>query len=174
MKNALAEKRARVDNEEEAFLCERGASKVPRRVHDLGESITVRRSAWPTNNPLANRRNQEEGDDLEMIAEMVERAREAENKARQMPQEEMRRQSSTRDTISPENLKEKTKPLNIPIRWMKGQVPFTIADALDGSSSRLSITLPQLLYCSPRLRRDLAELLHSSVPGVRVMWVAIS
>lgn len=34
-------------------------SKIPRGVHDIGESITVRRSARPTNNPLANRRIQE-------------------------------------------------------------------------------------------------------------------
>jgi len=50
---------------------------------------------------------------------------------------------------------------------MKGQVPFTIQDALSGPSSSLNITLPQLLDSSPRLRRDLAELLRSSVPRVR-------
>jgi len=50
---------------------------------------------------------------------------------------------------------------------MKGQVPFTIQDALNGPSPGLSITLPQLLDCSPRLRRDLAELLRSSIPRTR-------
>lgn len=50
---------------------------------------------------------------------------------------------------------------------MKGQLPFTIQDAPSGPSPGLNITLPQLLDCSPRLRRDLAELLRSSVPRVR-------
>jgi len=54
-----------------------------------------------------------------------------------------------------------------PINWMKGQTPFTIQDALNGPSPGLSITLPQLLECSPRLRRDLAELLRSSIPRTR-------
>jgi len=46
---------------------------------------------------------------------------------------------------------------------MKGQNPFIIQDALIGPASQLQITLHQLLDCSPRLRRDLAELLRSSV-----------
>jgi len=50
---------------------------------------------------------------------------------------------------------------------MKGQVPFTIQDALSGPSPGLNITLPQLLDCLPRLRRDPAELLRSSVSRVR-------
>jgi len=54
-----------------------------------------------------------------------------------------------------------------PINWMKGQVPFTMQDALNGPSPGLNITLPQLLDCSPRLRRDLAELLRSSIPRAR-------
>src|SRR5205807_3884727 len=47
---------------------------------------------------------------------------------------------------------------------MKNQSPFMIKDALNGPTTRLQITLPQLLDCSPQLRSDLAELLRSSVP----------
>ena len=62
--------------------------------------------------------------------------------------------------------KGKEKAEAIPINWMKGQVSFTIQDTLSGLSRELNITLPQLLDCSPRLRRDLAKLLRSSVPRV--------
>jgi len=61
----------------------------------------------------------------------------------------------------------KGKRETAPINWMKGEVPFTIHDALNGSNTPLQITLPQLLHCSPRLRRDLAELLRSSIPRMR-------
>ena len=50
---------------------------------------------------------------------------------------------------------------------MKGELPFTIRDALSGPNTNLRITLPQLLDCLPLLRRDLAELLRSSIPRVR-------
>jgi len=57
---------------------------------------------------------------------------------------------------------------------MKGQVPFTIQDALSEPSPRLNIILSQPLDCSPRLRRDSAALLHTWVPRVRKKgtWVA--
>jgi len=50
---------------------------------------------------------------------------------------------------------------------MKGQARFTIQDALNGLPPSLSITVRQLLDCSSRLLRDLAELRRSSVPSVR-------
>ena len=59
------------------------------------------------------------------------------------------------------------KAVIAPIKWMKGERPFTIQDALTGPATQLQITLPQLLDYSPRLRRDLAELLRSSVPRTR-------
>jgi len=74
------------------------------------------------------------------------------------------------DILRPATLpagKGKEKVEIAPINWMKGQMPFTIQDALNGPNPDLRITLPQLLDCSPRLRRDLAELLRSSVPRLR-------
>ena len=68
--------------------------------------------------------------------------------------------------------KVKVRAAIVPINWMKGQMPFTIQDALNGPSSKLHITLPQLLDCSPRLRRDLAELLRSSILRVRKKRIA--
>ena len=54
-----------------------------------------------------------------------------------------------------------------PMNWMKGECQYTIQDALTGPALNPVITLPQLLDCSPRLRRDLAELLRSSLPRSR-------
>jgi len=63
--------------------------------------------------------------------------------------------------------KEGEKTLAPPINWMKGERQYTIQDALVGPGLNPVITLPQLLDCSPRLRRDLAELLRSSLPRTR-------
>jgi len=68
-------------------------------------------------------------------------------------------------SILPNRVREKVEIA--PIKWMKGQNPFTIQDALTEPASRLQITLQQLLDCSPRLRQDRAELLRSSVPRSR-------
>ena len=66
----------------------------------------------------------------------------------------------------------KARPAIAPINWMKDQMPFTIQDALNGPSSRLHITLSQVLDCSPRLCRDMAELLPSSIPRMRKKRIA--
>ena len=52
-----------------------------------------------------------------------------------------------------------------PINWMRGQKQYSLQDALDDVTPKISF--PQLLDVSPRLRRELAELLRSSVPRVR-------
>jgi len=54
-----------------------------------------------------------------------------------------------------------------PINWMKGQIPFTIQDTVDGPDLGLTMTLQELRDCSPRLRRHLAELLRFSVLRVQ-------
>ena len=52
-----------------------------------------------------------------------------------------------------------------PINWMRGQKQYSLQDALNDVT--LKISFPQLLDVSPRLRRELAELLRSSVPHTR-------
>ena len=52
-----------------------------------------------------------------------------------------------------------------PINWMQGQKQYSLQDALNDVTPKISF--PQLLDVSPRLRRELAELLRSSVPRVR-------
>src|SRR5207302_2182463 len=82
--------------------------------------------------------------------------------------EEVQRSQPTRfHPVGSPSKKLKERVEAAPINWMKGELPFTIRDALSGSNANLRITLPQLLDCSPRLRRDLAELLRSSVPRSR-------
>jgi len=52
-----------------------------------------------------------------------------------------------------------------PMNWMCGQKQYSLQDALDDVVPKISF--PQLLDVSPRLRRELAELLRSSVPRTR-------
>ena len=52
-----------------------------------------------------------------------------------------------------------------PINWMRGQKQYSLQDMLNEVTPKISF--PQLLDVSPRLRRELAELLRSSVPRVR-------
>lgn len=52
-----------------------------------------------------------------------------------------------------------------PINWMRGQKQYSLQDALNDVTPKISF--PQLLDVSPRLRRELAELLRSSVPRTR-------
>ena len=130
-----------------------------------------RRSLRPTNNPLAYRKEAE-------IAAVAESSDEEDITRRGVNQEEdmdvMSEENETQEVVRvsfpPAAVKlkrRKQKTPVAPINWMKGQVPFTIQDALNGPSPGLNMTLPQLLDCSPRLRRDLAELLRSSVPRAR-------
>ena len=167
--NALAEKRARVEEPEGAGPSTQRAAKTPRRVVDMGESSLLRRSHRQTNNPLAHER----GAELEPVVE-IEVVESSSQQAEPdlvevmdiVDRSQSRETGSSVQRTSTIN-KGKDKAEAIPINWMKGQLPFTIQDALSGPSPGLNITLPQLLDCSPRLRRDLAELLRSSVPRVR-------
>lgn len=52
-----------------------------------------------------------------------------------------------------------------PINWMRGQKQYSLQDALIDVTPKISF--PQLLDVSPRLRRELAELLRSSIPRAR-------
>ena len=169
--NALAEKRARVEDGEAERDSGQRATKVLRRMRELGEGSERGRSLRPTNNPLAYRKEAE-------IAAVAESSDEEDITRRGVNQEEdmdvLSEENETQEVVRvsfpPAAVKlkrRKQKTPVAPINWMKGQVPFTIQDALNGPSPGLNITLPQLLDCSPRLRRDLAELLRSSVPRAR-------
>ena len=167
--NALAEKRARVEEAEADTSTNQRAAKAPRRTADLGESSLLRRSNRPTNNPLAHGR----GTELEPVVEIDDTdnspqpgTEDSMDVAIGLDEDDLEGFSDSLPLRSSIN-KGKEKAEVIPINWMKGQIPFTIQDALSGPSPGLQITLPQLLDCSPRLRRDLAELLRSSVPRVR-------
>jgi len=63
--------------------------------------------------------------------------------------------------------KQGERTLASPINWMKDQRQYTIQDALFGPGLNPVITLRQLLDCSPRLMRELAELLRSCLPMTR-------
>ena len=52
-----------------------------------------------------------------------------------------------------------------PINWMRGQKQYSLQDALVDVTPKTSF--PQLFDVSPRLRRELADLLRSSVPRER-------
>ena len=52
-----------------------------------------------------------------------------------------------------------------PINWIRGQKQYSLEDALNDVTPKISF--PQLLDVSPHLRRELAELLRSSVPRAR-------
>lgn len=169
--NALAEKHARVEDEDGEAEFGQRATKVLRRMKAAGETSQPRRSLRPTNNSLAYRRgvettaipNAEEVEEIQDASgdqvgdiEILSDGNETEN---EIP---------VRFQPSAVKLKRiKRKAAIAPINWMKGQVPFTNQDALNGPDPGLNITLPQLLDCSPRLRRDLAELLCSSIPRTR-------
>jgi len=169
--NALAEKRARVEEGEADTEFRQRATKVQRRMGEEGESSQLRRSLRPTNNPLAHRR----GGEVTAILEGDEEAGVNYGSGNhEMNMQELSDGNDTEEEIavrlqpSRSALKKTKQKIPIaPINWMKGQAPFTIQDALNGTSPGLNITLPQLLDCSPRLRRDLAELLRSSIPRTR-------
>lgn len=170
MENALAKKRARVEDTESEVHDTQRATKVTRRAGELGESLGLRRSLRPTNNPFANRRGLE-------LTTLEDGDSEMEEAEPDLIHESIRLADGFDeiDRMAPERVEpERAPPRKLrkqaeiaPINWMKDQSPFTIRDALTGSASQLQITLPQLLDCSPRLRRDLAELLRSSVPRSR-------
>ena len=52
-----------------------------------------------------------------------------------------------------------------PINWMRGQKQYSLQDVLNDVTPKISF--PQLLDVSPLLRRELVELLRSSVPRTR-------
>jgi len=141
-------------------LSSQRAAKAPRRVVDAGESSSLRRSLWQANNPLAHGR----GAELKLVVEIdVAESSTQQDEADLIEVMDIVDNSQSRET---NRLYQHTSTINkgkekaeaIPIKWMKGQVPFTIQAALSRPSPGLNITLPQLLDCSPRLRRDLAEL----------------
>ena len=173
--NALAEKRARVEEGETDSLVGLRANKIPRRQVESGESSRPRRLLRSTNNPVTSRREQEvstiaEAEQDSQLEDVIVLSPSRLDEIIQSGDELEEAQPPQPDLISPSTIagkhlrkKEETAPIN----WMKGQPSFTIQDALDGPTHHLQITLPQLLDCSPRLRRDLAELLRSSVPRSR-------
>ena len=169
--NALAEKRARIEGAEMDGMTGQQAAKAPRRRTDYDGTPLLRRSHRQTNNPLAYRR----GDELEPLVEIEVADCSPQSEPEYIMdiadgQDAIESDSEGLDTpyrLSSRTNKRKEKAEVIPINWMKGQVPFTIQDALSEHSPSLNITLPQLLDCLPRLRQDPAELLRSSVPRVR-------
>jgi len=168
--NALAEKRARVEDNDYESTQGQQATKVVRRSGELGESSVPRRSLHSTNNLRTYGRAleittvaQPDGDE-----ESVTVVHHPDDPQEEELNEHMDEETDERYSLITIPLTRRRPKVEVaPIKWMKGQAPFTIEDALNGPTPSLSITLPQLLDCSPRLRRDLAELLRSSVPRVR-------
>ena len=128
---------------------------MTRRAGEPGENLRLRRSLRPTNNPLANRR----GVELSAIEDEDDEPEEAEEQVmgesiqladgfgeieQPLPDEILQVSTLPKAT--------KEKVVIAPIKWMKGERPFTIQDALTGPATQLQISLPQLLDCSPRLR----------------------
>jgi len=170
--NALAEKRARVEDVEIERETGQRASKLMRRTGEMGEPSVPRRSLRQTNNRLTYGR----GPDFRAgsVSDEEEGQRNITVEQQQGDVEILDDVCDMEEVIglrlpSPvEQPRKSRKKLELaPINWMKGQAPFTIQEALNAPTPGLNITLPQLLDCSPRLRRDLAELLSSSVPRTR-------
>ena len=170
--NALAEKRACVEDVELERDTGQRASKLMRRMGEMGEPSVPRRSLRQTNNPWAYGRrpdfragsdsDEEEGERI-ITAEQEQGNVEILDEVSDM--EEVIGLRLPSPVAQPRKARKKLEIA--PINWMKGQAPFTIQDALNAPTPGLNITLPQLLDCSPRLRRDLAKLLRSSVPRTR-------
>ena len=169
--NALVEKRARVDEGDSESVSGQRGPKVVQRLAEPGESSRLRRSLRSTNSPLAHQKGPE-------ISGVAEKDGEEENTYMVSPPEDIMGVIDDLEEIQPpvagrfqpvvaQPRRLKAKMETVPINWIKGEAPLTIRDALNGPENRLQIRLPQLLDCSPRLRRDLAELLRSSVPQVR-------
>jgi len=169
--NALAEKRARVEEGDSESLSGGRAQRIVRRSGDTGESSQLHRSLRATNNPLAYRSGPE-------ISAVVDDDDEDRGEDALIPTDEMMEENNDLEEIQPpqsgrflpvsnpvKRLKGKSE--TAPINWMKGKVPITIRDALNGLNTRLQITLPQLLNCSFCLHYNLAELLPSSIPRMR-------
>ena len=167
--HALGEKRARVYKSDGKGSLSQRASKAPRRVLDVGESSSLRRSHRQTNNPLTHGRRTEHEPvvEIDVIESSTQEAEEDLIEAMEVTDHNQSVETDHAYQQIPSKNKGKEKVEAIPINWMKGELPFMIQDALSGPSPGLNITLPQLLDCSPRLRRDLAKLLRSSVPHVR-------
>jgi len=169
--NSLAEKSARVEEGDTESIAAQRATKVLRRMREVGESSIQRRSQRPTNNPLAYGREH----NLTVAPDAEEKRDTPMPLNRTDHPDEISEEDSNDEEVdlvmlplpSPQLRKAKARTEIAPINWMKGQTPFRIEDALNGPTSSLHITLPQLLDYSPRLRRDLAELLRSSIPKVR-------
>jgi len=167
--NAMAEKRARVEENDLDSHSGHRASKTPRRIVEGGESSSLRRSLRHSN----NQQPQVRATELEPVVEVEVLPHPDQDESIEFMEITDQLEDTDigeiglRQTIVPTSEKGKGKAEVAPINWMKSQSQFTIQDALNGPRPGLQITLPQLLDYSPRLRRDLAELLRSSVPRVR-------
>jgi len=136
---------------------------------ELRESSVARRSLRSINNPWTHGRAPEittvaqpDGDEASVIV-----VYHPDDTQEEEPNEDM--DEETEERYSPIIIpltRSRQKVEMAPIKWMKGQARFTPKDALNGRPPSLSITLPELLDCSPWLLRDLAELRRSSVPRV--------
>ncbi|KAG0643021.1 hypothetical protein HOY80DRAFT_998077 [Tuber brumale] len=175
--NPLAEKRAGVEDGEADAGSRWRATKVLCRMGGEGESSLPRRSLRPTNNPSAYQKGAETTvlQTRDLLAEVEQEEVVSDGGGNHQVEMEIigdgnaiEEPIAVRFQPSAAKLRQRKQKGSIPpINWMKGQVPFTIQDALNGPAPGLNITLPQVLDCSPRLRRDLAELLRSSIPRTR-------
>lgn len=122
------------------------ATKAPGRVFDSGKSSSLRRSYRQANNLLAHGK----GAELELVVEIdvvessTQRAGEDLIEVMDVVDRSLSTEPSSSYEIRSTVNKGKEKAEAIPIKWMKGQVPWTIQDALSGLSPGLNITLPQL------------------------------
>jgi len=138
---------------------------------EVRERSIQRRSRRPTNNPLVYGRQH----NLTMAPDAEEETDTSMPLNRTDHPDEVSEEDTNDEEVdlvmlpppSPQLGKAKARTEIAPINPMQGQTPFTIEDALNGPTASLHITLRQLLDCSPRLRRDLAELLRSSILKVR-------
>ena len=164
-RNAMADKRVRIDEEGEpsgrgppkvqrtrppsARIGAGGASRPPQVVADTSESESSEDEAMTPIEPrIIVREPQEPVADSQT------------QRAEPVPS----RSGSSVPAAKNKVATKAGKPVP-PINWMKGQKQYSLQDALNEVTPRISF--PQLLDVSPRLRRELAELLRSSVPRAR-------
>ena len=164
---AMVDKRVRVDDDYEQPGC---ASKQPRTERPTTRSGTTASSGSrpaPTPEILTDSTPEPESESEEDTPIVLERPR-----ARiEVPAAQEHQESQTQPAEQPANKKKPnrkvTKPAGPvpPINWMRGQKQYSLQDALNEVTPKISFL--QLLDVSPRLRRELAELLRSSVPRTR-------
>ena len=173
--NAMADKRVRVDDDDEYEQSSRGP-KQPRMQGPTTRSAggASSSSTRPPPQVLTDSSPEPESEEEGIQVREMPRTRIQERVQLRMPTptvgnppEDLPPQTGPQPAGRSKSARSSTRSSGPvpPINWMKGQKQYSLQDALNDVTPKISF--PQLLDVSPRLRRELAELLRSSVPRAR-------